>query len=159
MKELLTNEAFVWCVMPVIIFALTFAFKFPYKKFLTSRIKDEKKRKLANKLIVLFTLGLGIALNYFYCLWQGCAFSIIEFGDGLKYGLTAIALYSALEIKTDGAIENPFNNEDSQQVIEEITELVEKKPKEKKPKKKSKDTANETAEEKFWNLVGQDNED
>ena len=157
MYELLTNEAFVWCVMPIIIFALTFLFKFPYKKFLTSRIKDEKKRKLANKLIVLFTLGLGIALNYFYCLWQGCAFSIVEFGDGLKYGLTAIALYSALEIKTNGAIENPFNNEDSQEVIEEVTTLVNKETKKEK-KTKKKDNKEKTAHEKFMDLVGHDNE-
>lgn len=143
--------------MAIIIFAITFLFKYPYKKFITDKITDEKKRKIANKAIVLFTLALGIALEFVWCFWQGMTFTIVEFGDGLKHALSAIALYSALEIKTKGAIENPFDNEESQEVIEEVTSIV-TSDKKQKTKTKKKDNREKTAHEKFMDLVGQDNE-
>lgn len=154
--ELLTNEATKWCAMAIVIFALTFAFKIPYKKLLTSHIKDEKKRKIANKGIVLFTLALGVALEFVWCSWQGITFTVMELGDGIKYALSAIALYSAIEIKTDGAIENPFNNEECQEIIDEVTEYVNKNKE--KRKSKNKNQKEQTAEEKFLDLVGQNNE-
>ena len=154
--ELLNNEAYRWCVMAAVIFALTFAFKIPYKKLLTDRIKDETKRKIANKAIVIFTIGLGVFLEFVWCYWHNIAFDIMEFGYGIKHGLSAIALYSALEIRIGKKIENPFENEESQKVIADATEFVDaitnKTKKDKKTKKKQ-----QTAEEKFWNLVGQDN--
>lgn len=153
--ELLCNEAIRWSVMAIIIFAITFLFKYPYKKW-TSTFKDEKKRKIANKAIVLFTLGLGILLEFAWCYWKGCAFDLVEFGLGLRNGLSAIALYSALEFKTDGAIENPFDNEDSQEVIDKATAFVNETKNEKKTKKK--DNKEKTAHEKFMDLVGHDNE-
>jgi hypothetical protein len=155
--ELLSNEAIRWSVMAILIFAITFLFKYPYKKFLTDRIKDEKRRKLANKAIVIFTIGLGVCLEFCWCLWQDVAFTIIEFGEGIKYALSAIALYSALEIKTEGAIENPFNNEDCQEIIQEATALVTETTN-KKTKKTKKDNTEKTAHEKFMDLVGQNNE-
>jgi hypothetical protein len=156
--ELLSNEATRWSVMAILIFAVTFLFKYPYKRFLTDRIKNEKKRKLANKAIVLFTIALGIGLNFAYCAWIDFPFDVVELGNGIRNGLSAIALYSALEIRTKGAIENPFGNEDSQEVIEEVTALVTEKNAEKKTKKNKKDTTEKTAHEKFMDLVGQNNE-
>ena len=143
--------------MAIIIFAITFLFKYPYKKFVTDNITDEKKRKLANKAIVLFTLALGIGLEFVWCFWQGISFTIVEFGDGLKHALSAIALYSALEIKTNGAIENPFDNDESQEVIQEVTSIVTSE-KNQKNKTKKKDNKEKTAHEKFMDLVGQENE-
>ena len=153
--ELLSNEAIRWAVMAILIFAITFLFKYPYKKLLTDRIKDEKKRKLANKAIVLFTLALGIGLEFAWCYWQGYTFTVMEFGDGLRHGLSAIALYSALELKTEGAIENPFGNEASQEVIQEATSLIENTQIKSKTKTTKKDNKEKTAHEKFMDLVGQ----
>ena len=155
MYEFLHNPATLWCVMSLVIFALTFVVKIPYKKFITSKITNETKRKIANKAIVIFTLALGIFLNFAYCYWCEIAFTFVEFGDGLKYGLSAIALYSALELKTSGAIENPFNNEDCKEVIDEVEKLVNNSQ---KNKTKKKDNKEKTAHEKFMDLVGQDNE-
>lgn len=160
--DLLFTEGTRWCVMALLIFAITFLFKYPYKKFFTDKIKDETKRKIANKVIVLFTIVLGVVLEIIWCYIRGWDFTVVEFGYGLRQGLSAIALYSALEVKTKGKVENPFNNEDSQEVIQEITEFVEKqtsKTKEtKKQKENNKKKSKETAEQKFWSLVGQDNE-
>lgn len=146
--ELLCNDAIRWSVMAIIIFAITFLFKYPYKKFLTDRIKDEKKRKLANKAIVVFTLALGILLELLWCCWSGFAFTEVEFGLGLRNALSAIAIYSALELKTQGAIDNPFDNKDSQEVITNANQLVTKISKDGKVDEKDL-----TAVQEFWDKV------
>lgn len=156
MYEFLANEGVRWIAMALLIFGITFAVKIPYKKFITDKITNEKKRKLANKAIVVFTLALGIALEFGWCYIRNYEFTLVEFGYGLKQALTAIAIYSALELKTDGAIENPFDNADCQEVIEDATELANQIKTDKKSKKK--DNKEKTAHERLVDLVGQINE-
>ena len=157
MYELLFTEGTRWTVMAILIFAITFIFKYPYKKFVTDKIKVEKRRKLANKAIVIFTLALGIVLEICWCQIRGWEFTMVEFGYGLRQALTAIALYSALELKTDGAIENPFDNEDSREVIEGVSAFVTNEIKIDR-KTKKKDNKEKTAHEKYMDLVGHGNE-
>lgn len=146
MSELLRNSEFVWAVMAILIFAITFAFKYPYKK-LTKKIKDEGKRKLANKAIVLFAFAISFALNFAYCHYFGVIFTI---QDSLRNGLSAIALHSALEIKSNGKVENVFNTVEGNQITDMATDYVEKKT---KTEKKGKENKPETAIDEFWKSV------
>lgn len=156
MYEFLANEAVRWSAMALLIFGITLAVKIPYKKFITDKIKNEKKRKLANKAIVIFTLVLGIALEFGWCYIRNYEFTLVEFGYGLKQAVTAIAIYSALELKTNGAIDNPFDNEECEEIVEDATAIVNQINANKKSKKK--DNKEKTAHERLVDLVGQINE-
>ena len=51
-KQLLSNEYFVWCAMAVIIFALTQVLKLPIKYF-TNKIDNQRVRRMVNATILL----------------------------------------------------------------------------------------------------------
>jgi hypothetical protein len=138
MSELLRNSEFVWAVMAILIFAVTFLFKYPYKK-LTGKITNETTRKLANKAIVLFAFTLGLVFNFFYCEYFELVFTVQE---SLKYSLTAISLHSVLEIKSKGKIKSDFNTEEAKELIDSATEIA-----------KDKTKSNESAVKEFWNSV------
>ena len=149
MGELLRNSEFVWAIMSLLIFALTFAIKYPYK-LLTNKIQNETTRKIANKAIVLFAFGLGFILNYFYCRYFGMVFTV---QDSLRNALSAIALHSALEIKTNGKVDNVFNTQEGQEVVDKATEYVNgisQKTVKTTDKKKSK---SDSAVADFWKSV------
>lgn len=150
MSELLRNSEFVWVAMAILIFLITFLFKYPYKK-LTNKIKDEGKRKLANKAIVIFAFAISFALNFAYCHYFEMVFTI---QDSLRNALSAIALHSALEIKSNGKVENVFNTVEGNQITDMAIEYVDKKSKTKTEKKeKEKEKKPETAIDEFWKSV------
>lgn len=147
MSELLRNDEFVWAIMSILIFALTFAIKYPYK-LLTNKIQDETKRKIANKAIVIFAFGIGIVLNYIYCRYFGTIFTV---QDSLRNSLTAIAIHSALEIKTNGKVDNVFNTQEGQEVVDKATEYVNGTKTEKTTDNKKDKTNSAVAD--FWKSV------
>ena len=148
MSELLRNSEFVWAIMAIIIFLLTFAIKYPYK-LLTNKIKDETKRKISNKAIVLFAFGLGFLLNFVYCHYFGMIFTVQA---SLKYALSAIAIHSALEIKSNGKVENVFNTQEGKEVVDKATEYVNGTNETTKSTDKKK-TKSESAVADFWKSV------
>ena len=131
----LTNDKVVWCYMSFLVFLITLGLKIPYKK-LTSNITSEKLRQFANKAIVVFTFAISIGLNVTLAEWTNIPFS---FEDSIKHALSAIALYSALEIKG-----NPFKNAEAEELIDKAEDVV-----------NNKGTDEESATSKFLKHMGE----
>ena len=68
MKDILYNYEWMCVIMAVFIFLFTFVLKYPIK-LATKRIKDERKRKMANATILLIPFMLGILCEYAYTHW------------------------------------------------------------------------------------------
>lgn len=140
-SELLKNEYFVWCVMAVIIFALTQVLKLPIKHF-TKKISNERVRRMVNATILLIPFAIGILLDFLYSTYYlHGAFSIIT---GLGYGTAGISLYGAIERFFKVKTENPYETEAGKAV----TELVEEISKDGKV-----DESDKHAVKDFWDKV------
>lgn len=137
---LTNNEAFIWCAMAVVVFILTNLFKIPIKHF-TSKISDERKRRMANIVILVIPFVLGVALDFVYStFYLKIMFSVIR---GIGYGSAGISLYGVVErffkVKTNNEWEN---TEDGRQITKKANEII------------SKDVETESAVEKFKRTVG-----
>lgn len=132
MWELLNNAYFVGCAMAVIIFLATQVIKMPIKHF-TSKIENERKRRMVNATILLVPFALGVALDFFYSTFvTHTAFTVIA---GLGYGTAGISLYGAIERFFKVKVENPYDCEEGEAVVE----LVEAVSADKKVNKKDID--------------------
>lgn len=151
-KQLLSNEYFVWCAMAVIIFCLTQLLKLPIKAA-TKHIKNEKARKIANKVIVLIPVLLGLLAEFLYgtLLLPAIGMAIIPFNGatGLSYASGSIMVYSIFEIKTGIKIENPYTDTEEGKAVVELIEKVQSDGK--------LDEQDLSEVEKFWKTVGKDN--
>lgn len=121
MKELLYNEYVVWCIMAIIVFAMTQVCKLPIKYF-TKRIKNERKRKIANATILLIPFIFGVLLEFLYSTYVlKVTFSVIA---GLGYGTAGISLYGVIErffkIKTN----NPYETIEGEAVVDLIEDVT-----------------------------------
>ena len=118
--EFFKNETVLFFVMGVLIFILTELIKIPYKKFLTSKITEEKYRKLANTVILLlpFILASIMLCVYWYKTYQ--AFDVVQV---IKLATLPVTIYAFLEQVTSGRIKNPYNSEDGEQVINAIESI------------------------------------
>lgn len=96
MYALLTNDKFVWCAMAIIIYLITLVFSFFYKK-LTNKIENEVTRKIANKVIVLVALGLGVGLQLLLCHFTKAPF---VFATSLTYAMSAMAIHELVQVKS-----------------------------------------------------------
>lgn len=137
---LTNNEAFIWCAMAVVVFILTNLFKIPIKHF-TNKISDERKRRMANIVILVIPFVLGVALDFVYStFYLHIMFSVIR---GIGYGSAGISLYGVVErffkVKTNNEWEN---TEDGRQITKKANEII------------SKDVETESAVEKFKRTVG-----
>ena len=122
MKELLENEYVVSVVMAVIIFACTQLLKMPIK-FATSKITNERVRKIVNGTILLIPFILGVVLDYVYCIAvTHQAWDVI---NGLGYGTAGISLYGVIERFFKVKTENPYETEEGQQAIELVNKITE----------------------------------
>jgi MFS family permease len=131
MVELLNNMYFVGVAMAVIIFFTTQLVKLPIKHF-TSKISDERARRMANFVILLIPFALGILCDFLYSTYVlHTAFSIIV---GLGYGTAGISLYSVIERFFKVKIKNPYETEDGKAVAELVDAVVEDKKVDKKDK-------------------------
>ena len=140
-KQLLSNEYFVWCAMAVIIFALTQVLKLPIKYF-TNKIDNQRVRRMVNATILLIPFAVGIVLDFVYSTYYlHGAFSII---NGLGYGTAGISLYGAIERFFKVKTESPYDTQEGKAV----TELVENVSKDGNVDKNDKD-----AIATFWDKV------
>lgn len=114
---LLTNEKFVWCAMAIIIYLITFAFAFFYKK-LTDKIQSEIKRKIANKVIVVVALSVSVALQLLLCHFTKMPFA---FEKCLIYAMSAMTIHELTQVKSGGKVELPFNPTEVKQELENLT--------------------------------------
>lgn len=121
MQELLYNEYVVWCTMAIIVFAMTQICKLPIKYF-TKRIKNERKRKIANATILLIPFILGVLLEFLYSTYVlKVTFSLIE---GLGYGTAGISLYGVVERFFKIKVSNPYKSDEGEAVIGLIEDVT-----------------------------------
>ena len=149
---LVDNEKVVWAMMSFIIFGIIYALKIPYKK-LTSKITNEKVRQLANKAIVILTFAVSIGLTLGYSELVDIDFSL---SHSIKYAVSAIAIYSATEIKK-GNKDIPFTTEEAKEVIDTAVQavtVVETETKKAKKEKKKKKKETETTETENTSAIG-----
>ena len=121
MKELLYNEYVVWCIMAIIVFAMTQICKLPIKYF-TKRIKNERKRKIANATILLIPFILGVLLEFLYSTYVlKSTFSVIS---GLAYGTAGISFYGVVERFFKIKTVNPYETQEGQAVTGLIKDVT-----------------------------------
>lgn len=119
-KNLLASEYFVWCVMAVIIFALTQLLKLPIKYF-TKKIKNERLRRIVNATILLIPFALGVLADFLYSTYYlHSAFTVIT---GLGYGTAGISLYGAVERFFKVKTKDPYDSEEGKAVKELVGEI------------------------------------
>lgn len=145
--QLLSNEYFVWCVMAAIIFLITQIVKLPWKYLTSKLIKNERKRKIANAVILLIPFGLGVLCEFLYSTYYlHAAFTIIT---GLGYGTASISLYGIVERFLKVKIENPYQTTEEGQAVQELIEKVQEDGK--------IDQSDLTAVEEFWKKINKEN--
>jgi hypothetical protein len=136
MEELVKNEYFVSVAMAVIIFACTQLLKMPIK-LLTSKIANDRVRRIVNGTILLIPFILGVVLDYVYCVAvTHQAWDVI---NGLGYGTAGISLYGVVERFFKVKVENPYETKEGQAVVE----LVENVKEDGKIDEKDKDAVSE----------------
>jgi hypothetical protein len=136
MEELVKNEYFVSVAMAVIIFACTQLLKMPIK-LLTSKIANERVRRIVNGTILLIPFILGVVLDYVYC--TAVTHQAVNIINGLGYGTAGISLYGVVERFFKVKVENPYETEEGQAVVE----LVENVKEDGKIDEKDKDAVSE----------------
>lgn len=121
MEWLLHNTYFVWCAMAVIIFLLTQLLKLPYK-CLTKKIKNERKRKIANALILLLPFVFGVLFEFLYSTYYlQSTFTVIT---GLGYGTASISLYGIVERFFKVKINNPYETTEEGKAVTDLIEDI-----------------------------------
>lgn len=144
-KQLLSNEYFVWCAMAVIIFLVTQVLKLPIKAA-TKHIKNERIRKIVNATILLIPFGIGVLFEFLYTTYYlHTVFTVIT---GLGYGTAGISLYGVIERFFKIKVNNPYNTEEGKSV----TELVDKVQEDGKI-----DKSDVSAVDEFWNAINKEN--
>lgn len=114
MRELLANKYFILSVMAIIVFAFTQVIKMPIKHF-TSRIKNERSRKMVNATILIIPFVVGVALDFAYTRYYlHTASSVIT---GLGYGMAGISLYGVIERFFKVKVSNPYECDLGKQVV------------------------------------------
>lgn len=119
---LLSTTWFVVIAVAVIIFGITQLLKLPIKHF-TSKIENERVRKLVNSVILLIPFGLGLLFEFLYgTFYLHTGFDIIA---GLAYGASGISLYGVLERFFGIKVENPYTEtEEGQAVIDFVQDVA-----------------------------------
>lgn len=121
LQNILQNSYIIWCIMAVIIFAVTQLMKLPIKHF-TSKIKDERKRRIANATILLIPFAFGVLLDFLYSTYIiHQEFTIIA---GIGYGTAGISLYSVIERVFKVKINNPYATAEGQAVIDLMDDIT-----------------------------------
>lgn len=141
LKELLYNHEFMVSLMAVVIFLSTFVIKYPIK-LATKHIGNERKRKMANAVILLVPFALGVLFDFLYTKYViADPFSVLR---GLGYGTAAISLYGIVERFFKVKVPNPYETEEGKAV----KALVDKVSEDGKVDENDKDAVTE-----FLNMV------
>lgn len=115
MLELMNNVYFVSSAMAVIVFLVTQVLKLPIKHF-TSKINNERARKMVNATILIIPFALGVLFDYLYSTYvTNTAFSVIA---GLGYGTAGISFYNIIERTFKVKTANPYETEEGKAVVE-----------------------------------------
>ena len=147
LKQLLANEYFVWCAMAVIIFLVTQVLKLPIKHF-TSKIKNQRIRKIVNATILLIPFALGVLFEFLYTTYYlHTAFTIIT---GLGYGTAGISLYGVIERFFKVKVSNPYTDTEEGKAVQELVEKVQEDGK--------VDKSDLSAVDDFWNTINKGND-
>lgn len=145
-KQLLSNEYFVWCAMAVIIFLVTQVLKLPIKAA-TKHIKNQRTRKIINATILLIPFGLGVLFEFLYTTYYlHTVFTVIA---GLGYGTAGISLYGIIERFFKVKVENPYENTEEGKAVQELVEKVQEDGK--------IDKSDLSAVDEFWKTINKDN--
>lgn len=149
-KQLLSNEYFLFCVMAVVIFCLTQLLKWPIKAA-TKHIIDEKTRSLVNLVILIIPFGLGLIAEWLFDgLYLHNNFSGIA---GLQYGSASLLVYTifekiaqktGIEIKID----NPLDTDEGK-VVQELVKKVQEDG--------TIDKSDLSAVAEFWKMINKEN--
>lgn len=144
-KQLLSNEYFMWCAMAVVIFCLTQLLKLPIKAA-TKHIKNERTRKIVNATILLIPFALGVLFEFLYTTYYlHTVFTVIT---GLGYGTAGISLYGVIERFFKIKVNNPYNTEEGK-AVQELVDRVQEDGK--------IDKSDVSAVDEFWNAINKDN--
>lgn len=115
MLELMNNVYFVSSAMAVIVFLVTQVLKLPIKHF-TSKINNERARKMVNATILIIPFALGVLFDYLYSTYvTHTAFSVIA---GIGYGTAGISFYNIIERTFKVKTANPYETEEGKAVVE-----------------------------------------
>lgn len=145
-KQLLSNDYFVWCAMAVIIFLVTQVLKLPIKAA-TKHIKNERARKIANATILLIPFGLGVLFEFLYTTYYlHTVFTVIA---GLGYGTAGISLYGVIERFFKVKVENPYETTEEGQAVQELVDKIQDDGK--------IDKSDLSAVDEFWKTINKDN--
>jgi len=98
--ELLMTEPLVFIGMAVLVWLLTYLVKIPIKK-ITAAAKDDKKRKLYNKWILLIPFILALTVYYVYYgltfkIWVKVDYELI-LSSAFSIAVLAITIYNVFE--------------------------------------------------------------
>ncbi len=149
-KQLLSNDYFVWCAMAVVIFGLTQLLKLPIKA-VTKHIKNEKTRGIVNLVILIIPFTLGLLAEYLFdVLYLHNVFAGIA---GLQYGSASLLVYGVFEklAKKTGIeikLDNPYETTDEGKAVQELVEKVQEDGK--------VDKSDLSAVDEFWQAIQQD---
>ena len=121
METLLHNEAFVLGAMGLVIFGITQLLKLPIK-FFTSKIQNERGRRIVNATILLIPFACGILGDYLYATYYlHTAYDIVT---GLSYGLSAISLYGFVERFFKVKVDNPYETNEGKAVLQLVDNVT-----------------------------------
>lgn len=144
-KKLLSSEYFVWCAMAVIIFLITQVLKLPIKHF-TSKIKNQRTRKIVNATILVIPFVLGVLFEFLYTTYYlHTAFTVIA---GLGYGTAGISLYGVIERFFKVKIDNPYKTTEEGKAVQELIDKVQEDGK--------IDKSDVSAVDEFWKTINKE---
>lgn len=119
--DILHNAYFIWSAMAVIIFLITQVLKLPIKHF-TSKIKNERVRKIVNATILLIPFALGVLFEFLYTTYYlHTAFTVIA---GLGYGTAGISLYGVIERFFKVKIDNPYTETEEGKAVINLVDNI-----------------------------------
>lgn len=122
LHNLLHNSYFIWCVMAIIIFAITQFLKLPIKYF-TKKIKNPRERKIVNATILLIPFALGVLFEFLYSTYY--LHTVFNGITGLGYGAAGVSLYGVIERFFKVKIENPYDTEEGKSVTKLVDDITE----------------------------------
>lgn len=149
-KQLLSNEYFMLCIMAVVVFCLTQILKLPIKAA-TKYIKNEKTRGIVNLVILVIPFALGLLAEFLFDgLYLHNEFSVIT---GLQYGSSSLIVYGVFEkiAKKSGVnikLNNPYKTTEEGKAVQELVEKVQEDGK--------IDKSDLSAVDAFWEAINKE---
>lgn len=120
--KILDNPYYVWGIMAVVVFAFTQGLKWLLVKPYTNKIKNEKRKKMVNAVILLIAFAVAIGIEVLY------AKVYLKSGVSLYRAFTGWSgsslVYSWVERFLGKKIPNPMKTEEGKMVVELVENVV-----------------------------------